>query len=66
MELLDPSRDLEAIGVKNAHHVRTKTYHFEQLLQPLPGQPNTVELSIEEIEKARLTRAPSIQSMLDN
>ena len=41
MELLDPSRDLEAIGVKNAHHVRTKPYHFEQLLQPLPGQPNT-------------------------
>lgn len=65
MELLDPSRDLEAIGVKNAHHVRTKPYHFEQLLQPLPGQPNTVELSIEEIEKARLTRAPSIQSMVD-
>ena len=65
MELLDPSRDLEAIGVKNAHHVRTKPYHFEQLLQPLPGQPNTVEFSIEEIEKARLTRAPSIQSMVD-
>lgn len=65
MELQYPLRDLESIGVKNAYHVRTKPYHFEQLLQPLPGQPRTVQYSVEEIEKARLKRVPSIRSVID-
>lgn len=65
MELQDPVRDLESIGVKNVDHVRTQPYHFEQLLRPLPGLPGSTHQTVEEIEKARLKRTPSIQSWVE-
>lgn len=64
-ELDDPSRDLEAIGVRNTDHIRSEGYHLDDLLQPMPGQPGGHQRSREQIQLQRLERAPSIQSMVE-
>jgi len=64
-ELDDPSRDLEAIGVRNTDHIRSEGYHLDDLLQPIPGQPGAHRLSREQVQLQRLERVPSIQSMIE-
>ncbi|WFD25587.1 hypothetical protein MNAN1_000550 [Malassezia nana] len=64
-ELVDPSKDLEAIGVRNTSQIRSQGYHLDDLLQPIPGQPCAHPLSREEIQWQRLERVPSIKSMVE-
>lgn len=64
-ELEDPSRDLEAIGVRNTDQIRPQGYHLDELLQPIPGQPRVHPRTREQVQLRRLERAPSIQSMVE-
>lgn len=64
-ELKDPIKSLELLGVKRVKDLPTATYHFENLLQPIPGQPGVQTIPREEVQKFRLKRSPSIQSIIN-
>ncbi|WFD05197.1 hypothetical protein MVES1_000525 [Malassezia vespertilionis] len=64
-ELRDPSKYLQAIGVKHAQGgYAPEVYGVENLFGPIPGQPGAVRTAPEALQKQRLQRAPSIKSMV--
>ena len=66
-ELTDPARYLEAIGVKHAMGGHAEeVYGIENLFGSFPGQPGAAERQHpDELQKQRLKRVPSIDSMID-
>ncbi|KAI3626352.1 hypothetical protein CBS9595_001713 [Malassezia furfur] len=65
-ELTDPAMSLEAIGVKHARGGHAEeVYAVEKLFGPFPGQPGARHKNPDELQKQRLKRVPSIDSMID-
>lgn len=65
-ELTDPALCLEAIGVKHARGGHAEeVYGVEKLFGPFPGQPGARHKNPDELQKQRLKRVPSIDSMID-
>ncbi|WFD38292.1 uncharacterized protein MJAP1_001243 [Malassezia japonica] len=65
-ELTEPTKHLAALGVKHATGGHAKeVYGVENFFGPLPGQPGAVRHAPDELQKERLKRSPSLDSLVD-